>query len=394
MFGLIALRIALTYDDQGEVDESKSMYGIAVTLLQASVITLANTAYIKTANHLTNFENHRTESQHQRSRIFKVFLFQFINSYFYLYNAAFLKKLRIKVFGYGPEQCINNPYNDLEKDCLYDLSYQVVVLFGSIIVTNNVFEIGVSNVLTMLRKMLCCCCGGCGCCGTKKKNDDDLKQKSTLRRQYELDAYEGTFGDYAEIVIQFGYVSLFAVAMPAIPILALFNNWCIESWVDRKKLLFWRQRPPPQSAEDIGLWIRILDVLGFIAVLTNVGVCIFTSGAFDQETFETKFGYFILIEHCVLILQLGIKYGVTKWNENLIHTRRDKWVLKELGSLSSKKKGKVLLGSKSSKDSYDKLKMRKSSSSGDGVGDSSVRAEKKKKVVSSLSKRVRQPREL
>ena len=146
MFGLIALRIALTYDDQGEVDESKSMYGIAVTLLQASVITLANTAYIKTANHLTNFENHRTESQHQRSRIFKVFLFQFINSYFYLYNAAFLKKLRIKVFGYGPEQCINNPYNDLEKDCLYDLSYQVVVLFGSIIVTNNVFEIGVSNV--------------------------------------------------------------------------------------------------------------------------------------------------------------------------------------------------------------------------------------------------------
>ena len=36
MLGLIALRIAMTYDDQGEVDETKTMYGIAVTLLQAT----------------------------------------------------------------------------------------------------------------------------------------------------------------------------------------------------------------------------------------------------------------------------------------------------------------------------------------------------------------------
>ena len=138
-----------------------------------------------------------------------------------------------------------------------------------------------------------------------------------------------------------------------------------------------------------------------IAVLTNVGVCIFTSGAFDQESFETKFGYFILIEHCVLVLQFGIKYGVTKWNENLIHTRRDNWVLKELGSLSARhKKKKNIACSDSEEEKEDEehfkkpIKKRAPSSSKDNSPGGNNEKRSKKKLISSLSKRVRQPREI
>jgi hypothetical protein len=45
----------------------------------------------------------------------------------------------------------------------------------------------------------------------------------------------GTFKDYGEMVIQFGYCTLFVAAFPLAPVLALVNNW-IELRVDGWKL--------------------------------------------------------------------------------------------------------------------------------------------------------------
>ena len=63
---------------------------------------MSNQLYSYVAKALTMFENHKTETDHQRSRIFKVFLFQFINSYFCLYYAAFYKKFHLTIMGQGP----------------------------------------------------------------------------------------------------------------------------------------------------------------------------------------------------------------------------------------------------------------------------------------------------
>ena len=76
-----------------------------------------------------------------------------------------------------------------------------------------------------------------------QRSNTGIYPKSRLMQQYFLDRYVDTFDDFAELIIQFGYVTLFAVAFPLSPLFALVNNYFIERWLDRTKLLHWRSRP-------------------------------------------------------------------------------------------------------------------------------------------------------
>ena len=48
--------------------------------------------------------------------------------------------------------------------------------------------------------------------------------------------------DYKEVVVQFGYISMFSAAFPVAPALALLNN-LFESNIDLSKLLRGRRSP-------------------------------------------------------------------------------------------------------------------------------------------------------
>ena len=60
-------------------------------------------------------------------------------------------------------------------------------------------------------------------------------------------------------------------AFPLAPLFALINN-LFEMRLDAQKLLRFNRRPVPYQCKDIGVWYKILEVLGQIAVVTNVGI--------------------------------------------------------------------------------------------------------------------------
>lgn len=78
----------------------------------------------------------------------------------------------------------------------------------------------------------------------------------------------GTLMDYAELAVQFGYITLFVVSFPLAPLLALANNY-VEFRSDAFKLLTQMQRPVPRGAEDIGSWQSVFTTISCIAVVTN-----------------------------------------------------------------------------------------------------------------------------
>ena len=78
----------------------------------------------------------------------------------------------------------------------------------------------------------------------------------------------GTLMDYAELAVQFGYITLFVVAFPLAPFLALANNY-VEFRSDAFKLLTQMRRPVPRGAEDIGSWQGVFTAISCIAVVTN-----------------------------------------------------------------------------------------------------------------------------
>ena len=65
--------------------------------------------------------------------------------------------------------------------------------------------------------------------------------------------YEGTFDDYLEMFIQFGYVILFSAAYPLAGLCALLNN-IIEIRGDAFKLCLVHKRPFGQRVGSIGTW--------------------------------------------------------------------------------------------------------------------------------------------
>ena len=75
--------------------------------------------------------------------------------------------------------------------------------------------------------------------------------------------------EYLEMVIQYGFVTLFVAAFPLAPFFAWLNNM-IEIRVDANKYVTALRRPLAQRAQDIGAWVNILQVITKISVLTNV----------------------------------------------------------------------------------------------------------------------------
>ena len=81
--------------------------------------------------------------------------------------------------------------------------------------------------------------------------------------------YEGTFEDYLEMFIQFGYVTLFSSAYPLAALCALINN-VMEIRGDAFKLCFVHQRPFGQRVTDIGTWQVGAISFAMAKILQNV----------------------------------------------------------------------------------------------------------------------------
>jgi len=145
-------------------------------------------------------------------------------------------------------------------------------------------------------------------------DEADLKKAEVWEEEAKLAPYEGTFADYNEMIIQFGFVTLFAAAFPVASLASLINN-ITEIRTDASKLLNSTQRPKYAGAEDIGTWFKILEIQSYIAVLTNICILGFTSanirlnlhtGLPDEygQVDSTKLLYFLIVlEHIIFFVK-------------------------------------------------------------------------------------------
>ena len=102
-----------------------------------------------------------------------------------------------------------------------------------------------------------------------KKGEESVY--SAWERDYDLEEVSDTgfLSEYLELVIQYGFVTLFVAVFPLAPLLALLNNW-VEIRLDSYKYIVTTRRAVAERAQDIGAWYSILDVVSKLAVVTNV----------------------------------------------------------------------------------------------------------------------------
>uniref|UniRef100_A0A803TMR7 Anoctamin n=1 Tax=Anolis carolinensis TaxID=28377 RepID=A0A803TMR7_ANOCA len=245
------------------------------------IIMLLN-LYEKVALFLTNLEQPRTESEWENSFTLKMFLFQFVNlnsSTFYI--AFFLGRftghpgayLRI-INRWRLEEC--HP-----SGCLIDLCMQMGIIMVLKQTWNNFMELGYPLIQNWWTR--------------RRLRQEYGSHRKARFPQWEKDynlqpmnAY-GLFDEYLEMILQFGFTTIFVAAFPLAPLLALLNN-IIEIRLDAYKFISQWRRPLASRAKDIGIWYGILEGIGILSVITNAFVIAVTSDFIPRLVYAYKYG--------------------------------------------------------------------------------------------------------
>jgi hypothetical protein len=318
---IFALRIAIssTHATVGGVD----LASVIASVLLAIQIQVLNGVFGEVALKLNNRENHRTDTEYEDALIAKTFSFQFVNSYASLFYIGF-----IKPFMYTIDACVN-------MNCLSELQTTLGTIFLMRVTIGNVTELGIPMVETFLRHRAVQAesqkrAKSSGAADLQavptyseegvdvgeivgKADADSMQAKaeiSEVEAAFLMPHYDvmlGTFEDFAEMVIQFGYTTMFVAAFPLATVLSLVNNY-VEIRVDAWKLCQIMRRVEPRSAEDIGTWQSILEVISVAAIFVNSGLIAFTATNMTNATWPLRVWTFILMSGGIFSLRLLVAF--------------------------------------------------------------------------------------
>ncbi|KAM4619415.1 anoctamin-10 isoform 2-T3 [Polymixia lowei] len=234
------------------------------------------TVYRTVALSLTEFENHREESAYQNHLTGKVLVFTFFNYFAVLFHIAFYKQ---------------------------DLPLLRKRLASLLIVTQLVNQATEVVIPFLVDRLIS---------APRRAERDDDPQEDKLRNQRNLPAFPGLFAEYIELLVQFGYLSLFSCVYPLTAILLLINN-LTEIRSDAYKICKLFRKPFSTPVAGMGVWQIAFEVLSFVSVISNCWLLLLSPRL--QEFFqESKISsrnillLAVLVEHVLIMIKMVLAF--------------------------------------------------------------------------------------
>ncbi|CAH3023696.1 unnamed protein product [Porites evermanni] len=208
-----------------------------------------------------------------------MFLFQFVNTYSSIFYIAFFK-LNLVIGTPGNYRRIGGKDgNRLDGcgvgGCLLDLCIQLVIIMVGQQIIGNITEIAIPGLMKWWKMR------------QAAKESSDIPQ---WEQDYKLSPLPEhyMFWEYLEVVLQFGFVTMFVAAFPLAPLFALLNC-AIELRVDAVNFVCQFRRPIADRAQDIGAWYRIMEGIANLSVLVNAFVLAFTSEFIPRLVYRNSY---------------------------------------------------------------------------------------------------------
>ncbi|KAG0281621.1 hypothetical protein BGZ95_001475 [Linnemannia exigua] len=245
------------------------------------------------AKRLTDFENYETDGTYDYHLVQKVFIFKVLNSYLSVLLTAYVyipfgPRVIAILQGYGLPFATVAIEPSMLKDRLraFMVSNQVISFFSETIfpwMSRKLMK-GAAKVQREVSEVLHH--DGAEDEATEEAfggqdSEEIRKFLRTVQNQVDLPVYDVN-EDYAEMVEQFGFVSLFSVIWPLTGLCAFINNW-VELRSDAAKICFHTRRPIPSRTDSIGPWIDHLQHLTWFSSLTNASMLYLFRGATDHK---------------------------------------------------------------------------------------------------------------
>ncbi|XP_055796384.1 anoctamin-10-like [Salvelinus fontinalis] len=267
---------------QGFHQDSGSLFSGALLYLPsvAHIVytNMLGNVYRTVAMQLTEWENHREESSFQNHHTTKVLLFTFFNYFAVLFHIAFYKQ---------------------------DLPLLRKRLASLLIVTqlvNQCTEVVVPFIVDRFFS------------APQKKQQEDDPDVDKLRAQRSLPPFPGLFAEYIELLVQFGYLSLFSCVYPLTAVLLLLNN-ITEIRADAYKICKLFRKPFSAPVSNIGVWQTAFEVLGFVSVMSNCWLLLLSprvrefclEGGISGRNIIL---FAILIEHVLILVKMILAFMI------------------------------------------------------------------------------------
>lgn len=321
----------------------KSILVFLPTVILTVVMPTLTTLLTGFANKLTDLENYETQSAHESALIQKIFVLNFITSYMPIFLTAFVYvpfagvlvpyldvfQLTVRPFAENEKQMTGpktgfeiNP-NRLKKQVIYfTVTAQIVNLALEVIVPTLK-----RRIMRKIKEVKASSASKCGSNSVVAQPDhkaNDLPEEhdflTRVRAEAELDTYDVT-NDLREMVVQFGYLSLFSVVWPLTSVSFFVNNW-VELRSDALKITMENQRPIPWRADSIGPWLESLGFLTWLGSLTSAAIVYLFYGDDAPETSpggeaRNLKGWALLLtiimsEHIFLLSRWVVRYALSK----------------------------------------------------------------------------------
>ncbi|XP_029379151.1 anoctamin-1-like isoform X2 [Echeneis naucrates] len=284
VFGVILYRIstkAALHMSSNPITRNHVQLTVKTTaaIINLVVILILDEVYGAVARWLTVLEVPKTDKSFEERLIFKTFILKFFNAFTPIIYIAFFRGRLVGRPGsylyvfesYRMEECAHG-------GCLMELCIQLsITMLGKQLIQNNLFEIGIPKLKKLIRYIR----------SKQGAFQEEERQKKLQRYETDhfLEPFAGLTPEYMEMIIQFGFVTLFVASFPLAPLFALLNN-IIEIRLDAKKFVTELRRPVAARAKDIGIWYNILRGVAKVAVIINAFVISFTSDFIPRMVYQ------------------------------------------------------------------------------------------------------------
>jgi anoctamin-10 len=306
------------------------------------------------ARQLNDFENYETTEAFDRAMTQKLFILNFISSYLGIFLTAFVyvpfgsvvvpyldifsltarpfasKKgqLTAPKFGFAI-----NPSRLRNQVFYFTVTAQVINLVTEVIVPYVKRKAG--RKVEEIKADRAAKAGGSVPAASVNDAPEESAFLERVRAEANLDTYDVTV-DLREMVVQFGYMALFAVVWPLVPVSFIINNW-IELRSDAVKICVEMQRPTPFRADGIGPWLDSLGFLTWLGSITTAAlVHLFSNDGVgpDGKPYDIK-GWALLLtiffsEHIYLVVQMVVRYAISKIDSpGMARERAEKYMVRK-----------------------------------------------------------------
>ena len=263
------------YSEKNNVLEVGSPASNLIVPVKNLILTLLGMVFDKVNRILTDFENHKRNSDYNNSYIIKKVIFESINYFFDIVYIAFALK------------DLNNTTNTI-KSLLY-MNEILRIVFETIFpFVKNIMYMGILSDKQDDKRLIQ---------GEKIDNKEILKQAGFS----EFNSYN----EFYPLIQEFCFLTLFACCAPLTPILLLLTN-SLEIRSDITKICLLTRRPEAVKKKNIGAWKYIIEFIGIMSIFTNIMFCYL----YNHSVGETKYSMmtFTLCEHLLIFFIVILRF--------------------------------------------------------------------------------------